>query len=120
MLNRPLLAGSLTYAILATPVASGSAATLTAPPWRLANPLGMTADPPFLPSDSRPAPQQATRQVEPDWISHLAMNAKAVSELRVGWDGRGSIPISRKVLYRATSYVEFALKDLAAVTPPRL
>jgi hypothetical protein len=116
---KPLLAGSLTSAILANPSAVGSAATLTDVPWRITHPLGMRAAAP-LASNLQPAPQRATRQAEPDWISHLAKNAQALSELRAGWDGRGSIPIPRKVLYHATSYVESALKGLSNVAPPRL
>jgi hypothetical protein len=118
---KPLLAGSLTGAILAGPIAPGGpTATMTGVQWWLINPLTLSADAPLAPS-SQPAPQQATtRETEPDWVSHLTRNAQALSELQAGWDGHSSIPISRKLLYRATSYVESALKGLSNVTPPRL
>lgn len=115
----PLLAGSLTGAIFASPAGLGSAATSTNLEWRL-DPFGTTVNAPFLPSDSRPVLRQATREAETGWNSHLARNAEALSELRAGWDGRGSIPISRNVLYRATSYVKSALEGLPGATPPRL
>lgn len=109
---KPLLAGSLTGVILASPVAPSQATLIDA------YPLGVSA-PAF---NSQAAPQQEALQKteEPAWLSHLTKNAQALSDLRAGWDGRGSIPISRKVLYRATRFVELALKGFSDLTPPRL
>jgi hypothetical protein len=116
---RPLLAGSLTSAILVNPLTLGLAATQTDLPWRLTNPSALNADQDFWHA-ARPTFQSTVREAEPVWMAIVKENARALSELSAGWDGRGSVAISRKVLYRATSYVESALKDLPDVVSPRL
>jgi hypothetical protein len=78
------------------------------------------SDAPLPPSDLQPGASREVSKHMPDWISQLASNAQGLSKLPAGWDGRGSIPISDKMLYRATTYVRSALEGLSDVTAPRL
>jgi hypothetical protein len=116
---RPLLAGSLTGAILVNPVTLGLTATQTDCSLRFASPLAVSADHEFAPPAFPSSPREA-REATPAWAPFLEVNARALSELKAGWDGRLSIPIPRQVLFRAVSYVESALKGLSDITPPRL
>jgi hypothetical protein len=51
----------------------------------------------------------------------LSANADGISSLQVGWDGPGSVPISREILTRAMFYIDSALKGAAGdVAAPRL
>jgi hypothetical protein len=112
---RPFLVGSLTGAMLANAV-NPAAATLTDAPWLPINSLSTIANA----SDLQLAASRESFKQAPDWISQIASNAQAISKLRAGWDGRGSIPISDKMLYRATTYVRLALEGLSDATAPRL
>jgi hypothetical protein len=109
---KPLLVGSLTGVILASPVAASQGTLIDA------YPFGVSV--PAFNSQAAPQPETLQKTEEPAWLSHLTKNAQALSDLRAGWDGSGSIPISRKVLYRATRCVELALKSFSDLTPPRL
>jgi hypothetical protein len=53
-------------------------------------------------------------------LSNLTTNARQLSELKAGWDGPGSIPVTQKALHRATLYVRSALENLGDVCAPRL
>jgi hypothetical protein len=112
----PFFVGSLTGAVLVSSLEPSVIATLTDADWlQPIGPLSMVAN-----ARAEPTPDRSVSKAEPEWISQLSSNAKALSELRCGWDGPGSIPVSQKLLYRASSYVQSALKDLPSVTPPRL
>lgn len=58
--------------------------------------------------------------VVPDWKLQLCANAQSLAELRAGWDGPGSLPISATTLSRAVFYVESALDSATNMAPPRL
>jgi hypothetical protein len=57
---------------------------------------------------------------EPNWIARLTSNAHRLASLQRGWDGPGSIAISRKLLFLATSHTRFALENLKNVSAPHL
>jgi hypothetical protein len=50
----------------------------------------------------------------------LTSNAHRIAELKAGWDGPGSICLSAKALFLATTYTRNALQGLSDVTSPQL
>lgn len=116
------MAGSLTSAVLASAIAPMPTSTSVTTDFFALNaslPLATTAT-------AGPPPILTTEMVssfvggEPSWISHLTGNARRVGSLKAGWDGAGSIAISPKALFLATSNTRFALKDFPDVSAPHL
>jgi hypothetical protein len=53
-------------------------------------------------------------------MSKLSSSAKQIEELKAGWDGPGSIPLSAKALFLATYHTRLALEAMQGVTAPQL
>lgn len=69
------------------------------------------------------SPWLRTRQIvvaEPGWIGHLNNSARNMSALKAGWDGPGSLPVSRKALFWATSNIRSALEGIDDAEAPHL
>lgn len=103
--------------MLASAVESAFSATLTDATWQLPNRRETPRPPTHL---QQTFIDQSLSRTSPLWMTHLENNAKDLALLRPGWDGSGSIPISKKMLYRASSYVRTALDGLLEASPPRL
>jgi hypothetical protein len=79
-------------------------------------------------SDWRPRPDDSTQQqagrrddiCEPLWMRQLAANAKRLEDLKAGWDGPGSVPVSSNALFLATYYTRSALDQFQNVSAPHL
>ncbi len=54
------------------------------------------------------------------WLDMLSASARRLSALNPGWDGPGSVPISRTALFTATSLTLSALKGLDRAVAPYL
>jgi hypothetical protein len=120
-INPPLLAGSLTTAILANAIDPVGALTLSDAHWRFKTPLAISAYAPRAKlARDLPLGFAAQNDSAAEWMSLLASNARRLSELKAGWDGPGSVPISQKTLFRATVYVRSSLENLTGVSAPRL
>lgn len=65
------------------------------------------------------APSAAARPA-PAWRSILSKNAQSILELRAGWDGPGSIPVSASTASLAMIHVSNALDRAIDVIAPRL
>lgn len=110
----PLLAGSLTTAMLVNAMDPVAAASLTDIQWQTRFPAAVSAKAPVRPQNAA----SVTR--EPEWIGRLTNSARRLASLRAGWDGQGSIPVSQKALFLATCHTRFALKDVDDVSAPHL
>jgi hypothetical protein len=111
----PLLAGSLTTVMLVNTVDPVAAASLTDVQWRTNFPAAVSSDAPV-----RPNKFETSVSREPEWIARLTNNARRVAALKAGWDGQGSISVSRKALFLGTSHTRFALENLDDVSAPHL
>lgn len=114
-----LLASSLTSVFLANP------ANLPPPPQHSATHSEKFGWIDSARTASPPEPTTQPRRVEegdqPIWKRQLSANANGISSLKAGWDGPGSVPISREILSRAMFYIESALKAATGdVAAPRL
>lgn len=65
-------------------------------------------------------PSDWVRRQKAAWLDELTANARRLSGLASGWDGPGSVPISRKVLFRASKLSRDALEGLEAASAPSL
>lgn len=109
-----ILAGSLTSALLAN--VGGPAASPTFTDARFCSPSAWVSE--LLPA--RPDAEASVIETVPAWQSHLAANARLLSELTKGWDGPGSLPIPQTTLFLASTLAHNALRGLVSISPPRL
>lgn len=111
------LVGSLTSVFLANPA--------NVPPL----PVSLTHSEKFGWIDSTRAASPPDSALQPPRVTHgqtawqrqLSANAEGVCGLEAGWDGPGSVPISREILTRAMFYIDSAMKGAAGdAAAPRL